>query len=565
VSVLQRSITDIIPLALLVIFFGIQQRGRQQVYYRFWFAGWVSVLLSYVLWSTENSGITLYGLVEIARLDLLLLASLLFMTSFLAGVSNLRRIVLTGLPVGLLVVVLLNLQQQHYAVYRPVLLVAVLAWAVYGLYATEKLLPRDSELRTRLIEVVCVVWGVGVAVNVWRTGAPDLSQWVQAEIFLNAAILYGVGNRRRTPAGALATVGFTIWAGFYGWSVWYQNQPMPYLLQMYLNLPKYLVSFAMVLKIFEDAQDEKSALVEQYHTLYDEFRKMYEGHPAATWIFDRKSGQLLSFNPAAVALYGYSREELAAMTEADLSGMDEEDTQLLARLGMGSRDDIQRHRFKDGRKVWVSIVECEVSFQGRESRLLQAHDITDKIESAQLHEHQSGHDVLTGLPNRKLLADRMERALERSVREDKKTAVFAIDIDHFKKVNDTYGHQVGDECLKAVADRLNSKVRSIDTLARTGGEEFVALIGGLASATDAEMIAQDLLQLFGTPLQLPERELAVTVSIGLALFPNDGYDAETLYKRADEALYAAKRNGRNRVEVAGRLRETTAQVQVQKP
>jgi diguanylate cyclase (GGDEF)-like protein/PAS domain S-box-containing protein len=277
---------------------------------------------------------------------------------------------------------------------------------------------------------------------------------------------------------------------------------------------------------------------------------MYESHPAATWIFDRQTGQLLSFNPAAVALYGYSRDELAVMTAADLTQMDEEDMQLLERLGMDSRDDITRHRYKSGRKVWVSLVECDVSFQGRDARLLQAHDITDKIESAQMHEHQSGHDVLTGLPNRKLLADRMERALERSVRDDKKTAVLTIDIDHFKKVNDTHGHAVGDACLKAVADRLNSKIRNIDTLARTGGEEFVAVIGGLGNAADAERIAHHLLGLFAPPLQLHECALAMTVSIGVAIFPDDANDAETLYKLSDEALYAAKRNGRNRVELA---------------
>ncbi len=562
---LQKSITDIIPLALLVMFFGIQQRTRRQVYYRYWFIGWVCVLVSYVLWGTENNGITLHGLVEIARLDLLLVASLLFMTSFLTGIRSLRRVLLHGLPFGLVVVVLLNLQQQNYAVPRGLMMAAIGAWAVYGLYAVNILLPGDRKLRRWVIEAICVVWGVAVAVDIWRTGAPDLSQWVQVEIFLSAAVLYGVCNRRRTPAGALATIGFTYWAFFYAWTAWAQYLPGQHLVQMYWNLPKYLVSFAMVLKIFEDAQDEKTALADQYLGLYNEFRKMYESHPAATWIFDSESGRLLSFNPAATELYGYSREEFVTMTAADLAQMDEEDMQLLERLGMDSRDDITRHRYKNGRKVWVSLVECEVSFQGRDARLLQAHDISDKIESAQMHEHQSGHDVLTGLPNRKLLADRMDRALERSVRDDKKTAVFTIDIDHFKKVNDTHGHHVGDECLKAVADRLSSKIRSIDTLARTGGEEFVAVIGGLSNVADAERIAQDLLLLFELPLQLPECELAVTVSIGIGMFPDDGYDPEMLYRVSDAALYVAKQTGRNRYISARTMMQSGSPVRSQGP
>jgi diguanylate cyclase (GGDEF)-like protein len=147
----------------------------------------------------------------------------------------------------------------------------------------------------------------------------------------------------------------------------------------------------------------------------------------------------------------------------------------------------------------------------------------------------------------------MARALERSIREGKKTAVLSIDIDHFKDVNDTHGHLTGDDCLKAVAHRMQAKIRSIDTLARTGGEEFVALIGALSQASDAEKVAASLLKLFEEPMQLPGVTLKVTVSIGVAVFPDDGHDAETLRKRSDEALYRAKRNGRNRVETAGRL------------
>jgi diguanylate cyclase (GGDEF)-like protein len=209
-----------------------------------------------------------------------------------------------------------------------------------------------------------------------------------------------------------------------------------------------------------------------------------------------------------------------------------------------------RYRRKDGSVLWVNIAETRIEFHGTEARQMIVRDITERLRLNHELARQAHYDTLTGLPNRKLLADRMEQALERSIRTGKKTAVFAIDIDHFKRVNDTYGHPVGDSCLKAVADRLNSKIRNIDTLARIGGEEFLAVIGGLNNAPDAEMIARDLLQLFQEPLQLPEFELAMTVSIGLAIYPDDGFDAETLYKRADEALYAAKQGGRNRYVVA---------------
>jgi diguanylate cyclase (GGDEF)-like protein len=127
-------------------------------------------------------------------------------------------------------------------------------------------------------------------------------------------------------------------------------------------------------------------------------------------------------------------------------------------------------------------------------------------------------------------------------------AVFTVDVDHFKWVNDTYGHPVGDLCLKEVAVRLASRIRQVDTIARTGGEEFTAVVGGLTKAEDAEKIAQSLLAAFRSPVRMGDIELAVTVSIGVAMYPEDGTDGDALRMRSDEALYRAKQLGRDRAE-----------------
>jgi diguanylate cyclase (GGDEF)-like protein/PAS domain S-box-containing protein len=559
---LQNLIADTIPLALLVMFFGIQQRGRRQVYYRFWFVGWICVLLSYVFYGAESQGILLHGLVEVVRLDLLLLASLLFMTSFLSGFSNLRRVVLTGLPSGLLVVLMMNLQQMHCAVPRAAMVVAVLAWEGYGLYAAKMLLTGERRLRGRLIVGICVVFAVAMSVAVWRTAAPDLSQWAQAEIFLGAAILYGVAHRRNTPAGVLATAGFTMWAMIYAWSIdaeYLHLSAQPSLLHLYWMLPKYLIAFAMILKIFEDAQDEKTAMAEQNRSMYEDLRMVFDYNPHPALIYAGQTGELLLVNRAAMESYGYSEEEFLARRLADLEvEADEESKGIDAKLPPVSDGVRARFRHRDGHKMWVVITGHPVRYMDVPAQLVIVRDLDKTVQMELEMVQRAHHDALTGLPNRLLLADRMQLALERSVREEKKLAVYAIDIDHFKVVNDTYGHLAGDACLKAVATRLNSKIRSIDTLARLGGEEFLAVVGGLSKLADAERIARDLLQLFETPLQLPEFEVAMTVSIGVAIFPEDGHNAETLYKRADEALYEAKRNGRNRY-VVGRLQaEQTA-------
>ena len=146
--------------------------------------------------------------------------------------------------------------------------------------------------------------------------------------------------------------------------------------------------------------------------------------------------------------------------------------------------------------------------------------------------------------------------------EDRRAAVLTIDVDHFKLINDTYGHLVGDECLKEVAARLKSKIRKVDTIARTGGEEFTAVVCGLNKATDAEKVAASLMRVFEAPVELPFGALGVTVSVGVAVYPDDATDATTLRRLSDEAMYRAKRAGRNR---AAYVAEKTPVLDFKKP
>jgi diguanylate cyclase (GGDEF)-like protein/PAS domain S-box-containing protein len=325
-------------------------------------------------------------------------------------------------------------------------------------------------------------------------------------------------------------------------------------LYQYWNFPKYFVAFSMILKIPEDAQEEAKRMSKRYASMYEDFRLMFDHNPHPALIYAERTGQILLANRAAVECYGYSEKEFLTRRIEDFELPADEETEaidaVLPMMGAGTRT---RVRHRDGHRMWVNITGHSILYQEKDAQLVIVRDVTEKVEADLEMAKRANHDALTGLPNRRLLQDRMDQALERSVRDDKKTAVFAIDVDHFKKVNDTYGHPVGDACLKAVAERLNSQIRNVDTLARVGGEEFMAVIGGLSSIRDAENIAQDLLQLFEAPLQLPELELAVTVSIGVAMFPDDGYDAAMLYKVSDEALYMAKQTGRNRYVSSGML------------
>ena len=156
------------------------------------------------------------------------------------------------------------------------------------------------------------------------------------------------------------------------------------------------------------------------------------------------------------------------------------------------------------------------------------------------------HDALTGLPNRRLLEDRLAIAIERSRRTHRITAVLYLDLDGFKEVNDTYGHEYGDKLLKSVASRLKTAARAEDTVARIGGDEFMIVLAELATAADVHGPASNFVRVISEPYFIDSHNLNVTVSIGISFFPADADTVEALVARADKALYEAKSAGRNR-------------------
>ncbi|MDT8281555.1 MAG: EAL domain-containing protein [Gammaproteobacteria bacterium] len=159
--------------------------------------------------------------------------------------------------------------------------------------------------------------------------------------------------------------------------------------------------------------------------------------------------------------------------------------------------------------------------------------------------HQAYFDNLTDLPNRFLALDRLTQLLNEAQRKNEKVAVLFLDLDDFKKVNDTLGHETGDKLLIEAADRLRSISRSSDTVGRLGGDEFIMLLSGLKQATDASPVAKALLNQFKAPFNIDHRELILTISVGISIFPDDSHEASALLRNADSAMYHAKELGRN--------------------
>ena len=202
--------------------------------------------------------------------------------------------------------------------------------------------------------------------------------------------------------------------------------------------------------------------------------------------------------------------------------------------------------FPDGSMHWLANRgQVHRNAEGRALRVIGvAMDITDRKQAEQRIAHMAHHDALTGLPNRVLLRDRIQQAIAQAHRNGTQLAVLFIDLDRFKTINDSLGHQLGDRLLQAVASRVLVCVREGDTVSRVGGDEFVIVIPGLHSGADASAVAAKILEVLSSAFHMNGVDLHIAASIGISLYPADGTDVETLMRNADTAMYHAKDSGR---------------------
>ncbi|WP_052452172.1 putative bifunctional diguanylate cyclase/phosphodiesterase [Noviherbaspirillum autotrophicum] len=261
-------------------------------------------------------------------------------------------------------------------------------------------------------------------------------------------------------------------------------------------------------------------------------------------------------NPEAERMTGWTRDEARGRPIAEIFRLINGDTRQPARnpveaviadkknLALQARSILVR---RDGEEAPIEDSAAPIFDRNGEvtGAVVTFRDVTETQAMARKMAHLAEHDYLTGLPNRLLLNDRLSQAIAYATRHGTKLAVFFLDLDNFKHINDSLGHSVGDELLSGVAKRLTSQVRHSDTVSRLGGDEFVVLV---LEDTDVEhfpFTAEKILRALAAPHHLSGNELHVTTSIGISLFPDDGADAETLVKNADIAMYHAKKNGRN--------------------
>ena len=251
-------------------------------------------------------------------------------------------------------------------------------------------------------------------------------------------------------------------------------------------------------------------------------------------------------------LLGYRRSQLLRLSWAELTYPDDLATDLAQfdrvmnrRIDGYSLD--KRFLRQDGTLLYASVsTRCVRRPNGVVDYFVAVvQDITERKQAEEHIQHLAHFDVLTGLPNRALLGDRLEQAVLRALRDRVQVGVLLVDLDHFKRINDTLGHTVGDQLLREVANRLKGCARQGDTISRQGGDEFAIVLPDLEANDEAARMAQQILEAVAQRYQIEDHELHVSCSVGISLCPRDGRSAENLLKNADSALYRAKDLGRN--------------------
>ncbi|HEY0846767.1 MAG TPA: EAL domain-containing protein [Noviherbaspirillum sp.] len=276
-------------------------------------------------------------------------------------------------------------------------------------------------------------------------------------------------------------------------------------------------------------------------------------------------GVVIDVNPAFTKITGYSRQEIIGQRISLLSSGRQDRAfyeamwQSINTTGQWQGEIWNRRKNGEVYAEWLTVNSYYDADGSVFRRIALFSDITQKKRTDDLVWKQANFDSLTGLPNRLMFRDRLEQEIRKAHRAGLLMAVMFLDLDRFKEINDTLGHAVGDTLLKQASMRLSNCVRESDTVARLGGDEFTVILGELNDTKDVERVAQDILQKLCEPFVLGDEVAYVSASIGITFYPSDATELEDLLKNADQAMYAAKEQGRNRFHYFTPSMQETAQ------
>ncbi len=301
-----------------------------------------------------------------------------------------------------------------------------------------------------------------------------------------------------------------------------------------------------IIHVTRDISERRTA-EEALRESEERYRRLIELLPDGISI--HVDGKFVFVNPAGMRLLGATHaDQLIGMSVSDVVHPDYGDIEKTRMQQLENRTDVawteEKYVRLDGGVIDVEVAGVRFSYQGKPAVQAIFRDITDRKHAAQRIEHLALHDPLTGLPNRILFFDLIHQVLAEAKRDRNIFALLYIDMDDFKPINDTYGHEAGDRLLQEVSKRLVSSMRASDPIARIGGDEFIGICRTITTPEEAELVARKIIAILSEPFDLKGHCCSLGVSIGIGIYPADGEDAGTLLNRADEAMYRVKKSGK---------------------
>ncbi len=284
----------------------------------------------------------------------------------------------------------------------------------------------------------------------------------------------------------------------------------------------------------------------------ERFRTFFELAAVGTTQLDPATMRFSRTNQRFCEMTGYTCEELRSMTFNELTHPEDRtlDAEAFAKTllpGAPTYETEKRYIRKDGRIIWVhvwaAVAHDSLGRPLHTSAIVE--DVTDRKRMEEEIRHMAHHDMLTGLPNRRLFNEIANIEMAQAERNHKKLAILFLDLDRFKEINDTLGHEAGDQLLKEVASRLKSALRKSDSIGRIGGDEFSIILADIGRSDAVSDIARKIVDSFRKPFMIAGGELKTTTSVGISIYPDDGTEIDTLLRYADMAMYHAKESGRN--------------------
>jgi len=305
----------------------------------------------------------------------------------------------------------------------------------------------------------------------------------------------------------------------------------------------------MAFSFFEKNKKLKD-VEEGYEKCKIESQYMFENHHAIMLIINPETGKIIRVNNAAINFYGWSQKELMNMNITDINMLTIEEVKSRMQL-IKSKSKAQfffEHQLCDGTVKDVEVHSGSIMIEGKKMLLSIIHDITKRKQAEKKIEHFAYFDSLTNLPNRKMFSEKLNEVILRSKENNSKFALFFMDLDSFKNINDSFGHFVGDQLLIKISERLKRDMREGSKVFRIGGDEFAIIVENILSYEEVSIICNRILKQLEKPFIINKNEFFSSASIGISIYPENGLNAEALLTNSDKAMYRVKKSGKNAYE-----------------